>query len=694
MAKLHIRRTIFFIILGAICGFLYILFTPKVYEGNVQLMIGNSSRVAGSENYAPDVQKILAGGESRNPLSELGVMRSQGLFFAALQKLSQERNNPDMLNQFERYYGMYDVLGEKESDSVILQARAFSPEDAADLANLISQEYNERRLLISQRSVGRAIAYLEEQLKAATSESQNSLEGRRQFKSDNGITDLQAAITQAQGFENQTRSELSQAEANLSATNSEITAAKVALDAAGQRKPREEVEVRNPAINQLEGMLTELKTRRESLLARVNEDHWEIQAADKAIASTTAELAAARKKEFQKSSKVQGPDPITQQIQTQYETAIIRRSAIQGQIVRLRGAHAEHQQRMRDLTMAERKLADLDRSVAVSESNRRSLEVQLKSLQNRGEGQGAIVATVMFEARPNPEPVFPNIVIVAMLSIFGGGAIGILYSFVVESLRLRIYTSWQLADLTGLPVVASLAKLPPGAARQIEGSLAGASPRIMESLRLLAFSLVAQPHEGCRRLMFTGLDRNTGTSSSAAQLALALGHTGSKVIFIDGDMMTKESSRYFKAEGQKGFAEVLQTGAAADMAGELLRETGTPNVKILPAGLANERALKECETTQLEATLKWLSERCDFLIIDCPPCLRNSEAARLAAETDEAYLVVSLKISSVPIVSAALDILRQAGAEVVRLLTTDGDKGEEALARESRVTAASRALPQ
>jgi len=694
MAKLHIRRTVIFIILGALCGFLYILFTPKVYEGQVQLMIGSATRATGSENYAPDVQKILASGDARNPLSELGVMRGQGLFFAALQKLSQLRGNPDMLNQFERYYSMYDVLGEKESDNVVMQARAFTPEDAADLANIIAQEYNERRLAVSRTSVFKAIEYLTNQLDAANAASAKALDAKQKFKAQMAISDLTTAIAQAQGFENQLLLQLNESEANLAATNKEVASTEAALKVARQRKDREVGTTRNPAINKLEADKADLLARRASMLSTRSEDHWDIQAIDRAIASTEAELSAAKKNEVQTTSKVNGLDPTTQQLDLQYQQALIRKAAIEGQAAKSRAALAAQQDRMRELTAAEQTLAGLERAVVVSESNIRSLNLQLESLQNRGEGQGAIMANVIFDARPRPEPVFPNVVIVALLSIFGGGAIGILYSFVVESLRLRIYTSWQLADLTGLPVIASLPRLPAGAARQIEGSLQGTSPKIMESLRLLAFSLVAQPHEGCRRLMFTGLDRNTGTSSSAAQVALAIGHTGSRVIFVDGDMMTKESSRYFKAEGQKGFAELLQTGAAVETASELLRDTGTPNVKVLPAGLVSDRALKECETVQLENVLTWLSERCDFLIIDCPPCLRNSEAARLAAETDEAYLVVSLKISSVPIVSAALDILRQAGAEIVRLLTTEGDKSEEALARESRVTAASRALPQ
>lgn len=693
MAKLHIRRTVIFVILGALCGFLYVLFTPKVYEGNVQMVIGNPARATSQGILAPDVERVLVQGESRNPLSELSVLRGRQLFFNALTRLATERGNPDMTRDWERYYAMYDVLGEKESESVILQARAFSPEDAADLANYISQEYNDRRMAVSRSAVGRAETYVQNQIDKGEQELNAALEARRQFKADSSIADLTAAISQGQLYETQTRAALNESQSNLSATESEVRAAKAALDAARMRQDGEEVTQRNPAINKLESDIADLEARRAQLLATYLEDNPQVVAINDAIGSLRKELNAARQREYQISSRVKRPDPTTQQLELQHKQALIRRNAIQGQLTRNIQNFEQQQQRLVELAAAERKLADLDRDVLVRESNVRNLKIQLENLKNRGEG-GAILATIMYAATPFPNPVYPNVLIIAILAIFGGGALGILYSFVVESLRLRIYTSWQLADLTGLPVVASLPKLPGGGMRQIEASFAGDSPRIMESMRLMAFSLVAQPHEGCKRLMFTGLDRMTGASSCAAQLATALAQTGSRVIFVDGDLASKSASRFFKAEGQKGLAEALQSTAAVESVGEALRETNSPNLKFLPAGVSNDRALKECETIRLEETLKWLSDRCDFLIFDCPPCLRNSEAARLAAETDEAYLVVSLRISSVPIVSAALDILRQAGAEVVRLLTTEGDKSEEALARESRITAAGRALPQ
>ena len=694
MAKLHIRRTILFIIIGVVCGLIYSMVTPKVYEGVVQLVISNPgsgpSRAGGL--LAPDVLQVYDTGQPRNSLTELTILRGRGLFFEALQETATKQGKPEMITDFERYYSMYDVLGEKESDAALIQARAFSPEEAAELANTIANKYNEQRISVAREAAGKTVAYLEEQIQAAQRDLNESLALRESFKNKNTIGDFQAALAQAQLYETTTRGNLDQARAALNATEAEVASSRVTLAAAGKRQDSERVEAKNPLVTKLEGDLTDLFAAKSRALVQYYEDHPNIKGIDDTIATVRKDLAAARKQDMQVSQKVERLDPVRTQLEAGLAEATIKRDTLRESVQEYEAIAAGQQARIRSLAEAEKTLSKLEQNVKVQEANLGSLKIQRENLKNRTD-IGQSVAQIIFPARAQKEAVFPDPLLIVLISVFGGAALGLLYSFAVESLRLRIYTSYQLADLTGLPVVASLPRLPGTSSRQIAASLATGSPRILESMRLLAFSLVAQPHEGCRRLLFSGIDRGIGTSSATAQLAIALGHTGARVILVDADLMGRSTSKTFGADSQKGFAEALVSGTSLDSISEYLRGTDSPNVKVLPAGVANNRALKECESKRLDEVLAWLSERCDYLVLDCPPCLRNSEAARLASETDEVYLVVSLKQSTVPVVSTALDILRQAGANVVRIITTEGDRTEEGLAREARVSSASRALP-
>ena len=694
MAKLHIRRTILFIIIGVVCGLIYTMVTPKVYEGVVQLVIstpGTGPNRAGGI-LAPDVLAVYDTGQPRNSLTELTILRGRGLFFEALQETAIKLGKPDMVQDFERYYAMYDVLGEKESDAALVQARAFTPEDAAELANTIANKYNEQRIKVAREASGRTLAYLEDQIQAAQRDLNESLSTRQAFKDKNTIGDFQAALAQAQLYETTTRSNLDQARAALHATEAEVASGRVTLAATGRRQDSERVEGKNPLVTKLEGDLTDLFAAKSRALVQYYEDHPNIRGIDDAIAAVRKDLAEARKKDMQATSKVTRVDPVRTQLEAGLAEAMIKRDTLRESVQEYEAIAAGQQQRIRTLAEAERNLSGLEQNVKVQEANLGNLKIQRENLKNRTD-IGQSVAQIIFPARAAKEAVFPEPLLVVLISVFGGAALGLLYSFAVESLRLRIYTSYQLADLTGLPVVASLPRLPGTSSRQISASLATGSPRILESMRLLAFSLVAQPHEGCRRLLFTGIDRSIGASSAAGQLAIALGHTGSKVILVDADLMGRSVTKTFHADSQKGLAEALVSDASVETMAEYLRGTDSPNVMVLPAGVVNERALKECESKRLEEVLGWLAGRCDYLVFDCPPCLKSSEAARLASETDEVYLVVSLKLSTVPVVSTALDILRQAGANVVRIITTEGDRGEEALAREARVSSASRALP-
>ena len=698
MAKLHIRRTIIFIILGIIVGFIYIAVTPKVYEGNLQLVVSNAGTNAqrtATSGLKDDVAKILDTGFARNPVTELNILRDRGLFYSALEYVAEQTNNQEMLrpDNFERYYSMYDVLGERDSDAATIRARAYSPETAALLANTLAEKYNEKRLQTANASVQSALAYLSKQIESSKAELQKALTDRKAYKEQKSLGDIVSYTNQLTAYQVQLISKLNEARADHSA--SEVELAKINAEYARQKLTQNDSKsfVRNPVLSKLEGDLADMKRQRAQLLTQYLPEHVSVRTIDDSIKSIVSQIEQERKQEYKQQGSSERVDPLHSTLEAQQAGARIREASLRNKVADLTAQVESTGADMKAIPLMEQQLADLEREVQVKENNIRTLKIQYEDINNR-QNMAARFAEILFTARPNPESVFPDPLIVGLLSVFGGAALGLLYSFAIESLRLRIYTSYQLSDLTGLPVVSSLPKLPAPALKSIGSSLTTASPRILESLRLLAFSLVAQPHQGCRRLLFTGVDRRTGVSSSASQLAIALGHTGARVILVDADLMNKTTSRIFKSESTKGLAEALVGGEGIEATGEYLRDTPSANVKVLPAGLVSANAVKECETKRLEDVLDWLSSKCEYLIIDTPPCLRHSEAARMASETQEAYLVVSLRIASVPIVSSALDILRQAGAEVVRLLATEGDRSEEGLAREVRVSGASKALPQ
>src|SRR6185503_15320686 len=100
-------------------------------------------------------------------------------------------------------------------DAALIQARAFSPEEAAELANTIANKYNEQRISVAREAAGKTVAYLEEQIQAAQRDLNESLALRETFKNKNTIGDFQAALAQAQMYETPTRGNLDQARAAL-----------------------------------------------------------------------------------------------------------------------------------------------------------------------------------------------------------------------------------------------------------------------------------------------------------------------------------------------------------------------------------------------------------------------------------------------------------------------------------------------
>jgi chromosome partitioning protein len=128
-----------------------------------------------------------------------------------------------------------------------------------------------------------------------------------------------------------------------------------------------------------------------------------------------------------------------------------------------------------------------------------------------------------------------------------------------------------------------------------------------------------------RTLAFTNWKGGSAKTTSAVNLAAALGEKGKRVLVVDLDAQASASSWLGVKDGGRGLFEVFtDNGNLAD----LVHETTAPGVEVVPSSAW----LVGVDKTILRRSFSRLpADRWDFVFVDCPPSLGVLAVSALAA---------------------------------------------------------------
>jgi chromosome partitioning protein len=155
-----------------------------------------------------------------------------------------------------------------------------------------------------------------------------------------------------------------------------------------------------------------------------------------------------------------------------------------------------------------------------------------------------------------------------------------------------------------------------------------------------------------RTIAVTNQKGGSAKTTSAVNLAAALGEKGHRVLVIDLDPQASASAWLGVRDGGKGLLEVFTGEGRLE---DIVVQTSAENVDLVPssAWLANaEKALagEPGAETVLRRAVARLEDRWDFCLIDCPPALGLLTIAALTA-ADE--VIVPLEVSAMALAGLA-----------------------------------------
>ena len=275
---------------------------------------------------------------------------------------------------------------------------------------------------------------------------------------------------------------------------------------------------------------------------------------------------------------------------------------------------------------------------------------------------------------------------VFVISLFLGIGLAVLR----DRLETRLRTD-ELGPALDLPVLARIPVTRVDKHRLLEPSTRGT---FLEACRVLRANL--EFIESQRRptsLLVTSPGPGEGKTACSAGLARVIAEQGRRVVLIEGDMREPSLGGEEGPVATRGLADLLAFDLPFE---EVIEETASENLYLLPAGPLPDNPANLLTPTALERLIAEVSAWSDFVVVDSPPVVAGPDAMLLGRAVSGSVLVVSSRRTERANALAAVDALRRARANLLGVVINEvpesaaphGTYGRDLAARPRRLTGA------
>ncbi len=315
-------------------------------------------------------------------------------------------------------------------------------------------------------------------------------------------------------------------------------------------------------------------------------------------------------------------------------------------------------------------VADMPTPSQAQEVARATTNSLLNQLSNNG-----VVKLQVFDSPRYPDsPVAPRPKLVLGATIVLAIILGLAGGLVWERLFGRVFSSAELADASGIPVIGIMPE--ERRLRLANGVVIGAEgmERMEEAIRSLRTNFVFATSGGkLRSVAITSLGPEEGKTTIAANLAVVVAELGLQVVLVDGDIHRPRIHRIFALPNDRGLTSTVLSGARP---ASLLQQV--PNIAGLQV-VTSGPPLRD-RTDEVTLYLQHLSAFVglgDIVIVDSPPLRAGADIRLLATATQGVLLAVRSGSVTPRHLRAALDSLSALDTRVIgTVLTRSKDPAE------------------
>ena len=238
-------------------------------------------------------------------------------------------------------------------------------------------------------------------------------------------------------------------------------------------------------------------------------------------------------------------------------------------------------------------------------------------------------------AEPNLKPVSPNLFINVLISIFAGLGAGIGLAYFIEYLDTSVKTVEDIENKLDLKVIGLI----PQKVRPLIEE--GPDSENAEAYRVLKTNLdFSSNHLNGGAYSVISAGAGEGKSTTIFNLAYISAQQGLKVLLMDGDLRRPVQHIILGMSNRFGLTNVLLRDVPVE---EAIKATSIPNLQFLPSGKLPRASLGVLDPKKIRELIKSLKSKYDLVLIDTPPVVGLSDASIIGKETDGSILVVQYR---------------------------------------------------
>ena len=499
-------------------------------------------------------------------------------------------------------------IGNTSVIEIVMRDR--NPSDAADIANIVANEYMNHQIAWKRSATSGANSWLS----ARIDELEQEIGSKRQaLESLRGSTGLMGAGTASLVDQGQTliNQRLLEARAQRIRLESEVGSMRRLLDNNGSAEIANLLE--SPIVAQLRLDVSAANQRLAELGAVYGPKHPLRLDAEAQLTRALADIEVEAKQEL-----------------AAKRTAL---SAARTEERELEAALARESERGRELGSQRTSLAALEDEIATMQG---LLDNYLTRYKETLEQQSIIRADArVISAAVAPEyPDPPSKKLVLAGGIVLSGILGILLAFTRDALDRTLRNVSQAERALRVPVLAALPKLGGGLrkVRPADYVMERPTSNFVESLRTMMTGMgITKSLESPHCLLVTSAVPGEGKSSVAACIGRVMQKAGQSVALIECDLRRPSLAQSLGCTPNMGLMQLLEGRSEAYAIAQRDPKSG---MTFVAAGGQTENSLFLLQSQELRDLVTWLGTNHDVIILDSPPVVPLPDAQALTELAD------------------------------------------------------------